>query len=266
MRKSHWLVSALLALLFTACAGINTEPAPEAKAALAPTGKLRVGLYTGNPLSTIRDPASQEMKGVGYDLGREMARRLGVPFEPVVYPSVGALLGAIKSGQWDIAFFVVNPARAKEVEFTPALAELELGYLVPGGSAVLTSADVDRPGTRIAVAEKGQADVILSRSLKQAVLVRAPGLPAVVERVRSGNADAIAANKTILHELSGQLPGSRILDGRFAAERIAMAIPKGRDAAVAYARGFVEDAKSRGLVAAAMERAGVRGAVVAPPE
>jgi polar amino acid transport system substrate-binding protein len=33
---------------------------------------------------------------------------------------------------------------------------------------------------------------------------------------------------------------------------------------MAFARRFVEDAKSEGFVKAALERAGVRGAVVAP--
>lgn len=255
-----------LAALFlvAACAALDTAPGAEAKKALAPTGKLRVGLYTGNPLSVVQDPASRQMRGVAYELGQELARRIDAPFEPVVYPSVGALLAAAGSGQWDVAYFLESPERAREFDFTAPLAELELGYLVPAGSAISSLADVDRPGTRIAVSVKGQADVVLSRSLKHAVLVRAPGLAAIVERVKSGNADAIAANKAILHELSGQLPGSRILEGRFAAERFAMAIPKGREPGAAYARKFAEEAKARGLVKAAIERSGARGASVAP--
>lgn len=46
--------------------------------------------------------------------------------------------------------------------------------------------------------------------------------------------------------------------------RIAMAIPKGRELGMAYACKFVEDAKSEGLVKAAIERAGLRGVVVVP--
>ncbi|HYE93673.1 MAG TPA: transporter substrate-binding domain-containing protein [Terriglobales bacterium] len=261
------LYALVLLLLLTGCATVGQAPAvPEARAALAPTGKLRVGLYLGNPLSVVRDPATQEMKGMSLELGREMARRLGVPFEPVIFPSVGAVMDATKSGQWDIAFFLVNPARVKDVDFSPAIVELELGYLVAQGSSIATLADVDRKGVRVAVTEKSQADVLLSASLKQVSLVRAQSLPAMVQRVKAGEADAIAANKTILHELSAQLQGSRILDGRFAAERLAMAIPKGRDAGVAYARQFVQQAKSEGLVRAALERAGARGAVVAPME
>ena len=70
--------------------------------------------------------------------------------------------------------------------------------------------------------------------------------------------------KPILFEMSNQLPGSRVLDGRPGIDPHAMAMPKGRDLGVAYARRFIEDAKGEGLVKAAIERAGLRGVVVAP--
>ena len=241
----------------------GTAPTPEARQALAPTGKLRVGLYLGGPSSVIRESTSSEMKGVGFDLGRELAQRMGVPFEPVVFSSIGALLDSGKAGQWDVAFFAVGPALAKDFDFTAPHLEIELGYLVPSGSAIATLADVDRPGVRVGVPEKGTADVVLSRELKNAVVVRGPGLAAGVEMLKSGSADAFGANKANLFEISDQLPGSRVLDGRFATEQHAMAIPKGRDPGMAYARKFVEDAKAEGLVKAAVKRAGLRGAVEA---
>ena len=85
-------MTAIVGLLLTGCTGIRTAPTPEARQALAPTGNLRVGLYLGNPLSVTRDSGSGEMKGMGFDLGKELARRMGIPFEPVVYPSIGAVV------------------------------------------------------------------------------------------------------------------------------------------------------------------------------
>jgi hypothetical protein len=41
-------------------------------------------------------------------------------------------------------------------------------------------------------------------------------------------------------------------------------VPKGRDAGLAYLREVVEDAKSSGLVARAIEKTGARGVSVAP--
>ena len=65
MRPTHWLTTATLALVLSGCAGSNTAPTPEARQALAPTGKLRVGLELGSPHKVIRDPVSGAMKGVG---------------------------------------------------------------------------------------------------------------------------------------------------------------------------------------------------------
>jgi polar amino acid transport system substrate-binding protein len=266
MRTTHWLMTAILGLLLTGCAGIHTTPTPEARQALAPTGKLRVGLQLGSPHNVIRDSVSGEMKGVGFDLGKELARRMGVPFEPVLYPSVGALLDSGKSGAWDVAFVGFSPARAKEWDFTTLHMEVEFGYLIPGGSSISTMADVDRPGIRVAVQEKSQPDVFVSRTLKNAVVVRASSLAGTVEMLKSGKADIIFSIKPSLFEVSNQLPGSRVLDGRPGIDPHAMVMPKGRDLGVAYARQFIEAAKSEGLVKAAIERVGMRGAVVAPPQ
>jgi polar amino acid transport system substrate-binding protein len=204
------------------------------------------------------------MKGVGFDLGKELARRMGVPFEPVVYPSVGALLNSAKSGGWDIASIAITPARAKDMNFIAPHLEVELGYLIPGGSSISTMADVDRPGIRIAVQEKSGPDSFFSRTLKNTVMVRASSNPSALEALKSGRADVVGSLKPILFEMSNQLPGSRVLDGRPGIDPHAMAIPKGRDLGVAYARRFIEEAKSEGLVKAAIERAGLRGVIVAP--
>ena len=73
--------------------------------------------------------------------------------------------------------------------------------------------------------------------------------------------------KPVLFELSSQLPGSRVLEGRPGTDPHAMALPKGRgDPALTYARQFIEMAKFEGLIQAAIDRARVGGVVVAPPQ
>jgi polar amino acid transport system substrate-binding protein len=255
----------MLSAVLVGCAGGHHKPSADAKAALAPTGKLRVGLYLGNPLSVVRDPNSQELKGAAFELGQHFARHVDVPFEPVVYPSIGALLDGAKTNQWDVALFQASPARARDFDFTQPVIQIELGYLVPGSSRLSSAAEAGAAGVRIAVQDKSQADAILSRVAPQATLVRVGGLAAALEALKSGKVDAIATVKPSLYELSRQLAGSRVLDGHFAQEYIVMAIPKGRDAGVPYARQFVEEAKSHGAVKAAVEKSGARGALVAPP-
>ena len=261
MQKSPWVMTAILGLLLAACSSLPTAPTPEVRQALAPNGKLRVGLILGAPVSVVRDSATGEMKGVLFDLGREFARRIDVPFEPVVYPSIGALLEGAKSGEWDIASFGVNPERAKKFDFTAPILEFEFGYLVPGGSSIATLTDVDRPGVRVGVPENGATDAVLTRTLKSAALIRTPGLAAGLEMLKSGRVDVFSTNKGNLFEMSDQLPGSKVLAGRFATDPIAMAIPKGRNVGAAYAGKFIEDAKHQGQIKAAIKRAGLRGTV-----
>ena len=102
--------------------------------------------------------------------------------------------------------------------------------------------------------------------LKNAVVARASSLADTLEMLKSGRADVIFSIKASLFETSNQVPGSRVLDGRSGIDPHALAMPKGRDLGVAYARRFLEDAKSEGLVKVAIERVGMRGAVVAPLE
>ena len=262
MRTIHWLMTGILGLVLAGCAGISTAPTAQARQALAPTGKLRVGLLLGSPTHVVKDAASGEMKGVGFDLGKELARRMGVPFDPIIYPSIPALLDSGKAGHWDVTFIGVTPGRAKDFDFAPTHLEVEFGYLIPGGSSISTMADVDRPGVRVALQERSGPDVFFSPLLKNTVLVRASSNPGTLDLLKSGRADVMGSIKPILFELSKELPGSRVLDGRPGIDPHAMAMPKGRDPGVTYARKFIENAKSEGLVKAAIERVGMRGALV----
>ena len=241
---------------------VDNAPTAEVQKVLAPKGNLRVALLSGDATQAIKDTASGELKGVGFDLGKHLARRLSAPFEPVLYPSIGALLDSGKADAWDVAFIGFTPARAKEWDFAGPHLEVEFGYLVPASSLVATIADVDKPGVRVAVQERSGPDAFATRALKNAVIVRAPDYATTVQMQKSGTADVIFSIKPILFELSDQMPGSRVLDGSPGTVPQAMAMPKGRDVGLTYARRFIDEAKSEGVVKGAVERAGLRGVIV----
>src|SRR5688572_8405208 len=112
MKRTALLVFA--AALLTACASAPQIP-PQARAELAPTGKLRAGINFQNVLLAGKDPATGEPRGVAVDLARELARRLDVPIEIVPFTSAGALADAAKSGVWDVAFLGDEPQRAAQI-------------------------------------------------------------------------------------------------------------------------------------------------------
>jgi polar amino acid transport system substrate-binding protein len=235
-----------------------------ARSELAPTGTLRVGINLGNFLLTATDPATGEFRGVAVDLGRELGRRLGVPVEIIGYPSPGSLADAAKSGVWDVGFLAAEPQRANEIDFTAAYVEIEATYLVPPGSPIKNIDEVDREGVRIAISGKSAYDLYLIRTLKHAELVRETGADNVFKRFVADKLDALAGLKPRLVIDRENLPGSRILDGRFTAVQQAIGTPKGRPAGAQYLREFAEDIKATGLVAQAIEKNNVRGLTVAP--
>ncbi|MBI2229812.1 MAG: ABC transporter substrate-binding protein [Deltaproteobacteria bacterium] len=234
------------------------------RADIAPTGTLRVGINYGNPVLATRDAVSGELRGVAVDLALELGRRVGVPADLVAFESAGKMFDAVKASAWDVAFLAVDPGRADEIDFTAAYIEIEGTYLVPPGSPLRAIADVDREGVRVGVSANSAYDLFLSRSLRHARLVRAPTPDAAFELILTGTVDVIAGVRQHLITNAGKLPGARVLEGRFMAIEQALGIPKGRDAGAKYLREFIEDVKASGLVARAIEKAGVRGVTVPP--
>ena len=124
-----------------------------------------------------KDPATGEPKGVTVELARELGRRLGVPVELVTFDAAGKVFEALKRGAWDIAFLAVEPVRAAEIDFTAPYVLIEGTYMVPRDSALKTDRGRRSPGVRIAVATGSAYDLYLSRTIKNATLVRAPTGP-----------------------------------------------------------------------------------------
>ncbi len=232
---------------------------------LAPTGKLRAAINYGNFILATKDRATGESRGVAIDLVQEVARRLGVPFEIVAYDSVAVMGDAAPTGVWDLAFLGSDPKREALMSFTAAYLEIEATYLVRGDSPLRTAAEVDRAGLKVAAPARANYELFLSRNLHQAQLVSTAGADAAFDMLVKEGVDALAGLTQALHDRLRQLPGSRILEGRFMGVQQSIAVPKGRDAGLAFLRRVVEDAKASGLVARAIERTGARGVSVAPP-
>ncbi len=240
---------------------MNAVPAPEAVQALAPTGRLRVGVYPGSPFSLLRDAATGETKGVTVEVGKALAAQLGIPYEQLEFPRMAEILAALKAERIDIALSNATPARIHDHDWSPPLLVVECGYLVAAGSPLQEMADVDRPGMRIGVTEGGTSYNVLPQKLKCAALVTAKTIENAISMLAHKEIDVYATNKAILFEMADRMPNTRVLDGCWGVERIALAIPPGRAAGMTYLREFLIDTKASGQVMRAVARAGLRGIV-----
>jgi polar amino acid transport system substrate-binding protein len=270
LSRRHCLAIATFAitaagLLLSGCGALPTTSADAqaARAALAPTGALRVGVYAGSPTSMVRDAKTGETVGIAHELGAALARDLGVRVQHVEFRRVAEVIDALKAGQVDFTVTNASPARAKDLDFTPTLVQLELGYLVLNASTITAIAEIDRPNVRVGVSEGSSSFAALSKQFQNAKLITAPSLQRAGEMLVKREIDAFATNKGILFELSDKVPNSRILAGRWGEENIAIAIPKGRGDSIAYVKQFSDRAKANGTLAAIVKRSGLRGVVSA---
>ena len=232
---------------------------------LAPTGCLRAGINLGNSVLAQKDEAGKP-KGITPELSYELGKRLGVPVELVAFEAAGKVFEAIKSRSVDIAFVANEPVRAAEIEFTAPYVLIYGNYMVPNDSALKTVADVDKPGIRIAVGVNSAYDLYLTRTIKNATIVRAAtgGGRAMIDLFVKDKLEVVAGVRQPLIAYAKEHPEVRLIDEPFMEIKQSMGTKKGRFAGADYLCSFIEEMKANGFVAEALKRSG-QTATVAPP-
>ena len=237
---------------------------PEIIAELAPTGVLRAAVNLANFLLVTGKSAAGDPEGVSPDMAREVARRLGVEVKYLPFKSPGELADAAANGAWDIGLIGAEPQRAETIAFTAAYCEIEATYLVPAGSSLKSIGDVDAAGVRIAVTGRSAYGLWLDRNIKKAQLVRTDTLDSAFDQFVRDKLEALAGLKPRLLTDLENLPGARLIDGKFTSVQQAIGTPRKNTAGAAFLRDFVEEAKASGMVARFIDRHKVRGLSVAP--
>ena len=250
-------IRALVGLAISCCAAPALAADPNC-ASLTATGKLRAGMNLSNALFTTKT-AGGELKGVSVDIMREMATRMGVPVDFVVFPTPGDVSDAAGSDKWDVAVLAIEQGRAEAIAFSPPMTEIEATYAVRKASPFKAVADVDAPGVRIATANKAGYELYLTRTLKNATLVRAKQLEGAVVEFNAQKADAVAGLRPAILELMDKLPDARLLDGNFMTVNHGVATPRARGKGADCARAIVDDLNASGFVARSIAKHGIQG-------
>jgi polar amino acid transport system substrate-binding protein len=260
----------LLAVAFTATLAsfAEAQQVPDPRVAdLVHAGKIRFALFLPG---YNKDAATGELRGVGtgavtVQLAQALAERLGIKVELVGFSTPALVVECLKAGACDVAYMGIDPSRVGEVGFSLPFMQQDFTYLVPAGSSIRSVADADRTGVRIAVVRDHASTLALKRVLKNAETVSAETPDAAFDLLRSGQADAWASPRFSVVASSAKLPGSRVLDDRYGANLIALAVPKGEAGRLGYVTEFIEEAKASGLVQRTIDRAGLRGYDVVSP-
>jgi polar amino acid transport system substrate-binding protein len=224
---------------------------------LAPGGVLRASINLGNPVLAQGTPA--EPAGVTVDIAREIAARLDVPVEFVCFTAARDSLEAMMTGQADVCFLAIEPAREAGVAFTAPYVLIEGVFAVPEQSPLATVEDVDSPGVRIGVNRGSAYDLFLSRTLRHATVVRGTE---GAEQFLTQNLEAVAGIRERMTEFVAAHPGVRLIEGPFMQIRQAVGTAKTkRPETTRFLHELVEELKATGFVADSLRRSGQTAAV-----
>jgi polar amino acid transport system substrate-binding protein len=244
----------MLALLVAGGASANESTMKE----LAPTGKLRVALVFAPSMSVffvVKD-AGGKPRGVTADLADALGKQLKLPVEYVLFPNSGLATDATESGAVDVAFMPVDEERKRRIAFGPNYVLAESTYMVTGASGAKTVEDVDKAGMRVIGIANTTTIRAATRTLKNTTISPVTSVDEAVAAMRGGKADAFALSRDSLPTYVKQVPGSRMTDGAFQQIGIAIAVAKGKPAALAAVSAFMDEAKQSGIVRRALDQAG----------
>ena len=232
---------------------------------LAPHGTLRVAINLGNPVLAKRDEQTGVLSGVSVALAKALADELDIEISMATYDAAGKVFAALEEQAWDLAFLAIEPVRAEKIAFSNPYVCIDGTYLVKTDSKFHRASALDTGGNRIAVGKGAAYDLFLSRTLKNANLVRAETSSEAVHTFLELGLDAAAGVRQPLERFAKSTTGVRVLMDNFTQIRQALAVPKGRDIAAEYVQDFVNRQLQSGFVAKALGDSGEFDAHVAMP-
>jgi polar amino acid transport system substrate-binding protein len=179
--KRAAIIGALM-VLFPVGQALTQQVSDSRVADLASIGKLRAGVGVVAPHWDVKDLGTGQLRGV---IARALAAGIGIELSLVEYPSPPAVLDGVNTKAWDVGFLASDPSRAVVVDFSPRYLQIDATYLVPPGSSIRDTMEVDKPGVRIAVTAKSVEEIVLRSTLKMAELRAVETIPAALELVAS---------------------------------------------------------------------------------
>jgi polar amino acid transport system substrate-binding protein len=150
----------------------------------------------------------------------------------------------------------VDEERRKRIAFGPSYVLGESTYMATAASGAKILDEVDRAGMRVIGIANTTTIRAAGRTLKNTTIAPVASVQEAVALLRDGKADAFALSRDSLPTYVKQIPGSRMVDGAFQQIGIAIAVAKGKPAALGAVTEFMDEAKRTGVVRRALDNAG----------
>jgi polar amino acid transport system substrate-binding protein len=219
---------------------------------------LRVGWAVWHPY-VFRDPKSNQVEGISYELLQEMGKALGVKVE-WIEDSWATLPAGLQASKFEITnLMAITPPRAEVVGFSEAVTQHGLSLIAPQAEVAKTKSwqDWDRPGVKIAVTLGANSDMFVTEKFKRAEIVRLKTVPENVLALVSGRVNAHASTIDALKTIQKEHPNLGIVPGSFGFSEVAFALPKGDAQLAKRVNQFVAEAKKSGRISQLLTKYGL---------
>lgn len=223
--------------------------------------ELKVCIWPDYFAISFRNPRNSELEGIDIDLARALAARLSVRLT-FVETNFAVFMDRVEAGDCDIAMMGVGitPARAQRVAFSrPYLASPIYAVTIRNNTRIRNWADIDTPGTVVAVAAGTIMEPLMSRTLRRAeLLVVAPPRTREAE-IQAGRADVFMSDFPYTRRMLLMHDWARVIDppDRFGETLYAWALPIHDAPWLAEVNSFVGAARADGTLARAAARHGL---------
>lgn len=159
-------------------------------------GVLRCGAAVAAPY-VMRDARSGDYSGYFVDLCRDFGEKVLKVKVEFVDTNWDNLVAGLQGGKWDLAMALnQTPERAMAVTFSVPATDYQISLLVNKDNPKFAEAgnkvsDYDKPGVTIAVMSGTAADKVITAVVKQAKIMRLPGMDETRLAVMSKRADVL---------------------------------------------------------------------------
>lgn len=244
---------------FTLLMGI---PAHAAKTAdIKRAGMVNVCVWPDYHSISHRDRRTQIWSGIDVDMARELALALDVKLN-LVDSSFASFIDDLLADKCDVAMFGigVTPQRAEKVRFTKPYLQTDFVGIAPKTNTRIASwADIDKPGSVVAVAKGTVHDQVVRDRFKHATVVVVEGHNSRENAVQSGRADAFLTDFPYSRRLLEQTDWARgiLPPTPFHLTPYAWAVKPGDDDWLLKLDGFLLTVKQNGRLRDAARRHGL---------
>ena len=221
---------------------------------IAPNNVLRIGINMSNFLLVNKDSTFSKPEGLSPEIGKLLAKELGINYEFVTFKNPGLLADAIDYDKWDVGNFAFEKKRAEIIDFSNPYVNIDANFLLRKNSEINQNHDVDNKNNKIAVVNRSAYDLWLSDNYKKAKIIRAKTIIETHNLFYNQDVNILAGLKPKLLEELKNNNEFKLIDEPFTFIKQSIGIKKGKPKAIDFINNFVSKKIKDGTIKSLLEK------------